>query len=140
MTEYGGCPFMTGLLLEPIIKYHQLTDSKIAKDSIHRALDWLIKEGLGPSGESFLYLTNCEIYRNEEHPDLNLLVAHAFGYGYKIGEQNKRDQYFEIGKRIFEKGVASANLSNKKHFNQNYRTSGHFLAYISKDGLQEIEP
>ncbi|GAG45590.1 unnamed protein product, partial [marine sediment metagenome] len=39
--EYGGSPFMTGLLLEAIIKYHRLTNSNIAKDSIFRALDWV---------------------------------------------------------------------------------------------------
>lgn len=128
--EYGGSPFMTGLLLEAVIKYHQLTNSNIAKDSIFRALDWLIKEGLAPDGKSFVYLT-CEEHRNEGHPDLNMLIVHAFGYGYKISGYTRKE-YLEIGKKTFEEGVENAYLNNRKHFNQNYRSSGHFLAYISK--------
>ncbi|MDE1921764.1 MAG: hypothetical protein KGI24_10065, partial [Candidatus Omnitrophica bacterium] len=51
--EYGGSPFMTGLLLEAVIDYHQLTASPIAADSIFRALHWLIHEGLAYSGDTF---------------------------------------------------------------------------------------
>ncbi|RKY41056.1 MAG: hypothetical protein DRP76_00705 [Candidatus Omnitrophota bacterium] len=129
--EYGGSPFMTGLLLEAIIKYHRITNSNIAKDSIFRALDWLMKEGLAPDGKSFVYLT-CDKYRDSGCPDLNLLIAHAFGYGYKISGFKRRD-YLEVGKRIFEYGVNNAYLGNRKHFNQNYRSSGHFLAYITEE-------
>ena len=126
--EYGGSPFMTGLLLEGIIKYHQLTGSIIAKESIFMALDWLIKECLAPDGSSFVY-TTAIAKRREKHPDLNLLIAHAFGYGYKISGYTRKD-YFEIGKKIFDYGVQHARLGDQKHFNQNYRSSGHFLAYV----------
>ncbi len=127
--EYGGSPYMTGVLLEAIIKYHKLTNSNIAKDSIFKALDWLIKEALTPDGRSFIYLT-CDKRRNERHPDLNLLIAHAFGYGYKISEYKRRD-YLQVGEMIFEEGINNAYLGTRKHFNQNYRSSGHFLAYIT---------
>lgn len=127
--EYGGSPFMTGLLLEGIVKYHQLTQSEVAKASIYLALDWLIKECLAPDGNSFIY-TTADINKSEGHPDLNLLIAHAFGYGYKIsGYQNK--EYLAIGTRIFEYGINNAHLGKRKHFNQNYRSSSHFLAYIN---------
>ena len=126
--EYGGSPFMTGLLLEAIIKYHSVTNSVIAKDSIIKALDWLIKEGLTPDGRSFIYLT-CDARKAKGHPDLNLLIAHAFGYGYTI---SGREDYLIKGTAVFEEGVKNAYLEDRKHFNQNYRSSGHFLAYIEE--------
>ncbi len=127
--EYGGSPFMTGLLLEPIVEFHRLTGSKIATDSIFRALDWMINEGLVSRGDSFRYLTS-ENYRNSEGtPDLNLLTVHAFGYGYRLSGY-KREDYYKIGMKVFARGVEKAFLRSRKHFNQNYRSSGHFLAYI----------
>lgn len=127
--EYGGSPFMTGLLLEGIIKYHQLTGSQTAAQSILLALDWLMNEGLANDGTTFQYLT-AEYYRDEGgRPDLNLLIAHAFGYGYKLSGYTRRE-YLEVGSRIFRRGVKDAYLKDRKHFNQNYRSSGHFFAYI----------
>jgi hypothetical protein len=119
---------MTGLLLEGIIEYHKCTNSNIAKESIFKALDWLMKDAVSPDGNSFVYLT-CDKCRNEGCPDLNLLIAHAFAYGYKISGYTRKD-YLEMGNRIFEEGVNKAYLGSRKHFNQNYRSSGHFLAYI----------
>ncbi len=33
---------------------------------------------------------------------------------------------------MFQRGVADAFLGKRKHFNQNFRSSGHFLAYIAR--------
>lgn len=128
--EYGGSPFMTGLLLEAIVKYHRITNSEVAKDSIFKALDWLMKEALAPDGEAFIYLT-CRESKGEGQPDLNMLIVHAFGYGYKISGY-KRSDYLELGKKLFKRGADSARLTDRKHFNQNYRSSGHFFAYINR--------
>ncbi|MBU0477477.1 glycoside hydrolase family 127 protein [bacterium] len=132
--EYGGSPFMTGLLLEPIVKYHMLTGSEIAKESIFMALDWLMKEGLTSEGDSFYYTTADAQKSKGAHPDLNLLIVHAFGYGYKISGYTRKD-YLDAGKRIFRRGIKSAFLGSRKHFNQNFRSSGHFLAYIEEGVL-----
>lgn len=129
--EYGGSPFMTGLLLEGIIRYHQLTGDETAARSIFMALDWLMNEGLAPDGSSFLYLTS-DNYRSEPgQPDLNMLVAHGFGYGYKLSGYARTD-YLELGTRLFQRGIQDAFLGKRKHFNQNFRSSGHFLAYIAQ--------
>ena len=128
--EYGGSPFMTGLLLGAIVKYHKLTGSNIAKDSIFCALDWLMDDCVAPDGRSFVYLT-CDARKDEGHPDLNMLVVHAFGYGYKISDYKRKD-YLDFGKKIFNYGAERAYLNRRKHFNQNYRSSGHFLGYIEK--------
>ena len=122
---------MTGLLLEPIIEYHKLTGSKTAEESIFKTLDWLTKEGLTNDGESFYYMTSDASKNEGGAPDLNLLIAHAFGYGYKISGY-KRQDYLETGSTVFQCGIDKAFLGTRKHFNQNYRSSGHFLAYISR--------
>ncbi len=133
--EYGGSPFMTGLLLEPIVEYHRITGSDVAADSIFRALDWLIKEGLVSSGDSFKYLTADKYLGSNGEPDVNLLIVHGFGYGYRLSGYTRKD-YLLIGQKVFERGVREAYLEKQKHFNQNYRSSGHYLAYI-RDGLQQ---
>ncbi len=133
--EYGGSPFMTGLLLEAIIKYHQLTASDIAADSIFRAVDWLIKEALVSTGDSFRY-TTADINRDSAgEPDLNLLIVHGLGYAYRLSGYQNQD-YLQISQQVFNRGVKEAYLSKRKHFNQNYRNSGHYLAYII-DGLKQ---
>jgi len=131
--EWGGSPFMTGLLLEAVVKYHQLTGSDTAARSLFLALDWLKGEALAPDGASFRYLT-ADHYNENGSPDLNLLIAHAFGYGYKISGY-KRTDYLTFGEKIFKHGVDGAFLEDRKHFNQNYRSSGHFLAYLVKSAL-----
>ena len=135
--EYGGSPFMTGLLLEAVVKYHQITKSEIAADSIFRALDWLIREGLTNQGDSFKYLTADRYAASDGEPDLNLLIVHALGYGYRLSGY-KQESYVETGLKVFERGVRDAYLGRRKHFNQNYRSSGHFLAYIDQ-GLRQKE-
>lgn len=131
--EYGGSPFMTGLLLEAIIKYHQATGDDMAADSVFRAVDWLIKEGLVSSRDSFKYLTADRYLSSSGDPDVNLLVVHAFGYAFLLSGYQE-NQYLEIGQKVFERGVKEAYLKKQKHFNQNYRSSGYYLGYI-KNGL-----
>ena len=133
--EYGGSLFMTGLLLEPIVKYHRLTGSDIAADSIFRALDWIINEGLGVTGEAVKYMTADNYLNTEGAPINNMLIVHGFGYGYKISGY-KQQNYLEVGMRLFNKGVKDAYIGRRKHFNQAHRSSGHFLAYVA-DGLNE---
>jgi hypothetical protein len=127
ITEYGGSPFMTGLLMEAIIKYHILTKSAKAADSIFRVVDWLINEALAPSGDSFRYLT-CSAYQDGA-PDLNLLTVQIFGYAYKLsGYLDSR--YLNWGQKILKTGVDNAYLGDKKHMNQNFRSSAHYLKYL----------
>jgi len=135
--EYGGSPFMTGFLLEPIIKYHRLTKSPIAADSIFRALEWLIKEGLSPTKDAFRYLTAGKYIHDRGQPDLSPLVVHAFGYGYKMsGYKDKK--FLDIGMKVFLRSVDEGFVERRKHFNQGFRSSGHFLAYI-QEGILRLQ-
>ena len=129
--EYGGSPFMAGLLLEPIIEYHRLTGDETAARSIFMALDWLMNEGLADDGSTFLYMTSDNFRGEPGQPDLNMLIAHAFGYGYRLSGYTRTD-YLELGTRVFRHGIQDAYLGKRKHFNQNFRSSSHFLAYIGQ--------
>jgi len=137
--EYGGSPFMTGILLEPIIEYHRMTQNDTAADSIFRALDWLIDEGLAASGDSFRYMTADKYDDSGGTPDLDLLIVHALGYGYKISGYQRQD-YLDIGIKVFERAVREAYVDRRKHFNQNHRSSAHFLAYIKNELTRPPKP
>lgn len=128
--EYGGSPFMTGLLLEGLIEYHRMTGDPAAASSIGLALDWLMREAAAPGGQGFRYLTARHYDREPAPLDLNLLIAHAFGYGWRLSGYTRTD-YLEVGRRIFRLGYEQAYLKDRKHFNQNFRSSGKFLAYIA---------
>ncbi|MCA9408115.1 MAG: hypothetical protein H6755_00975 [Candidatus Omnitrophica bacterium] len=135
--EYGGSPFMTGLLLESIIKYHKITKSEKAADSIFRVVDWLINEGLVADGDSFKYMTADKYLNTDGDPDVNLLVVHGLGYAYRLsGYQN--EEYIKVGQKVFNRGVKDGFVAKRKHFNQNFRNSGHYLAYVA-DGLEQLQ-
>jgi hypothetical protein len=60
VTEYGSSPWMSGLMLEGVVKYHKLTGDPVARESILMAVDdlrfnYLASAG-GFAGRSFIYL------------------------------------------------------------------------------------
>jgi len=126
------------VVVSAIVKYHRLTGSPEAAHSILLALDWLMSEGLTADGQTFQYLTADAYSGKPGHPDLNMLIVHAFGYGFRLsGYENQK--YLNIGLKVFNRGVKKAYLKKQKHFNQNYRSSGHFLAYINDGYKQALE-
>lgn len=127
--EYSGSPFMTGLLLEAVIKYHQITGSEKAKDSILRAVNWLIDEGLDEQGDAFLYLAVDYFKGTRGKPDLNMLILHSLGYAYRLSDYQEQ-RYLDVGQKVFYKGLKEGRANQRKHFNQQFRSSGHYLAYI----------
>jgi hypothetical protein len=128
-TDWGSSPWMSGLLLEAIIEYHKLTDSQIARESIIMAVDDLRARYLATgdyANESFVYL-GCSAY-TDGTPDLDNLIAHAFGYAYRLTGSTS---YRTLGTALFNTAVRSGTTYSHKHFNQQFRSSGHFPAYIS---------
>ena len=64
MSDYGSSPWMSGLLLEAIVKYHKLTGDPVARESILMAVDDLRARYLATgdyAGVSFVYL-GCSAY------------------------------------------------------------------------------
>jgi hypothetical protein len=121
---YGGSPFMTGLLFEAIIAYHEWFDDARAVDSVAAAADWLWLEGWETNG--FSYLIGCDDTPYGESPDLNLLIAHGFAFaGHHTGDTS----YLSHGRTVFDAGVENAWMGERKQYNQNHRSSGAFLWY-----------
>ena len=131
-TDWGSSPWMSGLLLEAIVKYHKLTRDPIAMESITMALDDLMSNYLATegkyAGKSFMYL-GCSEYTYGT-PDTDSLIAHAYGYGYAI---TKKAEYLKVGTDLMNTSVAGSYLYSSKHYNQQFRSTGHFVAYVSPD-------
>lgn len=121
----GGSPFMTGLLFEPMIAIHERTGDPRIVDSVGRAADWLYDNGW--TGSGFQYQIGCESDTGWATADLDLLIAHGFAFAaHHTGEQRYADRATEI----WNNGVANAYLGTRKHYNQNYRSSGQALWYL----------
>jgi hypothetical protein len=128
-SDWGSSPWMSGLLLEGIIKFHKLTNDATARASILMAVDDLRARYLATgidAGRSFVYL-GCPAY-TDGTPDLDNLIAHAFGYAFRM---TGNVAYKTLGTAIFNTSVAEGITASHKHYDQQFRTSGHFPAYIA---------
>jgi hypothetical protein len=128
VSDYGSSPWMSGLLLEAIVKYHKLTGDPVARESILMAVDDLRARYLASAdyaGASFVYL-GCPIYVDGT-PDLDNLVSHAFGYAYRLTGD---EAYRALGTTLFNTAVQHGVTASHKHYDQQFRSSGHFPAYV----------
>ncbi len=128
-TDWGSSPWMSGLLLEAIIEYHKLTGDPLARESILMAVDDLKARDLATgshAGASFVYL-GCPKYV-DGMPDLDNLLSHAFGYAYRL---TGNAEYLRVGTAIFNTSVQDGVTASHKHYDQQFRSSGHFVAYVS---------
>ncbi len=137
-TAYGSSPWMSGLLLEAIIKYHKLTSDPLARESILMAVDDLRARYVATgsyAGVSFVYL-GCSSY-DDGMPDLDNLISHAYGYAYKL---TGNSAYRTLGTNLFNTAVQYGFTGSHKHYNQQFRSSGHFPAYVSSPGTTPPVP
>ena len=127
--DYGSSPWMSGLLLEGIVKFHKLTGEQVARDSILMAVDDLRARYLATgahAGVSFVYL-GCSAYADGA-PDLDNLISHAFAYAFRITSDQT---YRTLATALFNTAVAHGVTASHKHFNQQFRNSGHTPAYLA---------
>ena len=115
-------PFMVGLLAEALIKYYEQTPDPRIPFVLTLALDQLWKRAWVERDESFYYISSNPSAGGA--PDLNLLIAPAYAWLYKITESAV---VRERADRIFNSGVDSAYLDGGKQFSQNYRWSTDFV-------------
>jgi hypothetical protein len=137
-SDYGSSPWMSGLLLEAIVTYHRLTGDPVASDSILMAVNDLRARYLATgayAGVSFVYL-GCSLYV-DGMPDLDNLIAHAFGYAYKLTAD---PTYRTLGTSVFNTSVASGYSWTHKQYDQQFRSSGHFAAYVKATGTPPPPP
>jgi hypothetical protein len=128
-SSWGSSPWMSGLLLEAIVKYHKLTNDPLARESILMAVDdlWARYRATGSyAGVSFVYL-GCPAY-TDGVPDLDNLIAQAFGYAYRL---TGVEIYKTRGTTLFNTSVNEGYTGTHKHYSQQFRSSGHFPAYVA---------
>lgn len=138
MTDWGSSPWMSGLLLEAIVKYHKMTGDPVARESVLMAVDDLRARYLATgayAGVSFIYL-GCPAYVDGS-PDLDNLISHAFGYAYKVTGD---PVYRTIGTNLFNTSVQHGATPTHKHYDQQFRSSGHFPAYLADPVVQPTAP
>ena len=61
-------------------------------------------------------------------PDLDLLIAHAYGYAWKL---TGNTTYRQLATDLFDTAVAGGVTASHKHFNQQFRSSGLFVGYMA---------
>jgi hypothetical protein len=128
-TDWGSSPWMSGLLLEAVVKYHKLTGDPIARESVLMAVDDLRARYVATgdyANRSFVYL-GCSAYQDGT-PDLDNLISHAFGYAYRL---TGNTAYRDFGTAVFNTSVEEGYTGLAKQYNQQFRSSGHFVAYVS---------
>jgi parallel beta-helix repeat protein len=130
-TAWGSSSFMSGLLLEGLIRYHKLTGDAVARDSILWAVDDLrarnVATGSG-AGLGFIYL-GCPSVYTDAMPDIDNLLTHAWGYAYRLSGFTNTN-YLNFGRGVFNNASSQSFMGASKQYNQQLRTSGHFVAYI----------
>ena len=129
--QYYIQPFMVGLTSAALILYYEKTgDSRVLR-AMRTAMDWLWANAWVAADESFWYENwvpdpSIPFPPKPGAPDLNLLIAPAYGWLYRqTGDTKYRDQ----GDAIFAGGARHAWLGTGKHFNQNYWWSFDYVKW-----------
>ena len=92
--EDGCKPFMLGILLEGLERYHRLSSSPAAREAILRIARFLRDVMWVPTVSAFRYELNA--YNRRHRPlvphEINLLVARGIAYAYDLkGDESFRD-------------------------------------------------
>ncbi|MFZ4701708.1 MAG: hypothetical protein ACOYMG_16800 [Candidatus Methylumidiphilus sp.] len=114
-------PFYTGLVAEALIQYYEETKDPRIPPAIKVALDEIWSRSWIPASNSFYYDSNSSPVGS---PDLNLLIAPAYAWIYKLTGD---PVYQQRGDLIFQGGVKGAWLDGGKQFSQNYRWSFDYV-------------
>ncbi|WP_447979418.1 LEPR-XLL domain-containing protein [Candidatus Nitrospira bockiana] len=116
-------PFMVGLTMQALIQAYEAAPSTRIYDAIKIGVDSLWSRAWIPTAKAFYYVSTDPA---KAAPDLNLLIAPAYGWMYlKTGNVKYRDR----GDAIFAGGVNGAWLSNGKQFDQNYMASFDYVTW-----------
>lgn len=127
----GASPFMTSLLLDGLMDYHQLTgDSRIA-NVVVRTAQWYQTRAITSDGQAFRYLWNClnDAYDDSSTADLNLLIGHVFGAAFALSNDTR---WLTFGDAMADAGVDAMFAGRPKQWNQAARSFGRYLGYRSR--------
>ena len=132
-TENYMQPFMVGLLSEALIQYHEQTLDPRIPSAIKTAMDGIWEWAWVPADKSFFYESTGNTAVGS--PDLNLLIAPAFAWLYKMTGD---PVYQTRGDLIFEGGVEGAWIDRGKQFSQNYRWSFDYVTWRQNPNSDSI--
>jgi hypothetical protein len=121
--------FQTGLLNDALVEYYEVIDpDPRIPTAIKRSLDFLWNTQWLPGSGAFKYISAyCASQGSAKAaPDLSMLIVSPFGWYAKLTGQSA---YRTRGDQVFNEAVKRAWLVGEKHFNQNYRSSFHYLYY-----------
>lgn len=80
----GGQPFMHSILLQGLIRYHDLTGDQRVRACLLKGVDWLLTDAAGwrPEQGGWVYLPGCKDNRNSQKisADLSVLICHPLAY------------------------------------------------------------
>lgn len=158
-TRFFAQPIMVGILLEGMIAAHRLTSDGAIANAITKSVEWLYTVGFETHETSDIAglhwramafrryrdapqyglrsAVGADFNRLREARQLNAMTIHAFGYAYRLtGDPKYRvwgDDVFSatFGKQQgpgADRGWGLADF-REKEYNQNYRSSGHYLAW-----------
>jgi hypothetical protein len=133
--QYYIQPFMVGLTLDSLIMYYDATSDPQERarvvSNVQISLDWLWANSWVAADGAFWYENDVPdasvpFFQQRGAPDLNLLIAPAYAWLYKItGNATYRDR----GDQIFAGGVQGAYLYGIKQFNQSYIRSFDYVKW-----------
>lgn len=127
-------PFMTGLMMEALIQYYDETKDTRIPPAIKAAADGLWTRAWMPDSKAFYYQsTDIPLVAS---PDLNLLIAPAYAWLYKI---TGNPVYQQRGDLIFQSGVEGAWLAQGKQFNQSYRWSFDYVKWRMHPDIDPLQ-
>jgi len=127
----GGSPFMTSLLIDGLLDYHQLTQDARVADVVRKAAQWYESQAITSDKKAFRYLWNClsNAYDDSSVADLNLLIGQVFGAAYALtGDIH----WLALGDSMADSGVEAMYSKRPKQWNQASRSFGKYMGYRSK--------
>ena len=124
-------PFVVGLMMEALIQYYQDPNAPVLNDprvppAIKAAADALWARAWMPASNAFYYQSTDSPLAAS--PDLNLLIAPAYAWLYKM---TGNPVYQQEGDLIFQGGVSGSWLTGGKQFSQSYRWSFDYVNWRS---------
>jgi len=126
----GASPFMSSLLVDGLMDYHQLTADTRVKEALRKLATWYETLAITSDKKAFRYLWNCldDPYDDSAVADLNLLIGHVFGATYAL---TLDAHWLTFGDAMATSGIEAIYTKRPKQWNQTSRSFGKYLGYRS---------
>ena len=126
----GASPFMSSLMVDGLMDYHQLTADSRVPEVLRKLSTWYETQAITTDKQAFRYLWNCldNAYDDSSTADLNLLIGHVFGATYALTSDT---HWLTLGDAMADSGVEAIYTKRPKQWNQASRSFGKYLGYRS---------